>query len=133
MGLDQVNMGLEVPVHSSNLTLVENVFHRNFAYTGGALEIFTNSTASLSRNTFHNNSAEYAGGALFAYANNTLTLSENTFQNNSADSDGGAICIYRNLPKISPPSKISPPPSLAESYCKGSLLFKSTPTPPKLD
>ena len=35
---------------------------------------------------------------------------------------------YRNLPKISPPSKISPPPSLAKSYCKGSLLFKSTPT-----
>ena len=44
-----------------------------------------------------------------------------------------AMGIYRNLPKISPPSKISPPPSLAESYCKGSLLFKSTPTPPKLD
>ena len=36
---------------------------------------------------------------------------------------------YRNLPKLSPPSKISPPPSLAKSYCKGSLLFKSTPTP----
>ena len=39
------------------------------------------------------------------------------------------VLYYRNLPKISPPSKISPPPSLAESYCKGSLLFKSTPTP----
>ena len=37
--------------------------------------------------------------------------------------------IYLNLPKLSPPSKISPPPSLAKSYCKGSLLFKSTPTP----
>ena len=36
---------------------------------------------------------------------------------------------YHNLPKLSPPSKISPPPSSAKSYCKGSLLFKSTPTP----
>ena len=38
------------------------------------------------------------------------------------------IMTYRNLPKLRPPSKISPPPSLAKSYCKGSLLFKSTPT-----
>ena len=37
--------------------------------------------------------------------------------------------MYRNLPKISPPSKIRPPPSLAKSYCKGSLLFKSMPAP----
>ena len=40
-----------------------------------------------------------------------------------------SVMVYRNLPKLSPPSKISPPPSLAKSYCKGSLLFKSTPTP----
>ena len=88
--------GGAIHVHRSNLTLVENIFHRNFAYTGGALEIFANSTASLTRNTFHNNSANYQGGALSANTSNTLTLSENTFQNNSADNAGGALEAYTN-------------------------------------
>ena len=88
--------GGAIHVHRSNLTLVENIFHRNFAYTGGALEIFANSTASLTRNTFHNNSANYQGGALFAYTSNTLTLSNNTFQDNSADYAGGAVYADTN-------------------------------------
>ena len=88
--------GGAIHVHRSNLTLVGNIFHRNFAYTGGALKIFANSTASLTRNIFHNNSANYQGGALFAYASNTLTLSENTFQNNSADYAGGAVYADTN-------------------------------------
>ena len=92
----EYGFGGAIHVHRSNLTLVENVFHRNFAYTGGALEIFTNSTASLSRNKFHNNSANYQGGALFAYTNNTLTISDNTFQNNSADNAGGALLANTN-------------------------------------
>ena len=87
----EYGFGGAIHVHRSNLTLVENIFHCNFAYTGGALGILTNSTASLSRNTFHNNSANYQGGALYACTNNALTLLENTFQNNSADHNGGAV------------------------------------------
>ena len=95
-GSSEYGFGGAIHVHRSNLTLVENAFHRNYAYTGGALEIFTNSTASLSRNTFHNNSANYQGGALFAYTNNTLTLSNNTFQDNFADNAGGALAANTN-------------------------------------
>ena len=35
---------------------------------------------------------------------------------------------YRNLPKISPPSKIRPPPSFKWSCCKGCFSLESTPT-----
>ena len=33
-----------------------------------------------------------------------------------------------NLPKISPPSKISPPPSSTKSYCRGSFTLENKPT-----
>ena len=82
-------------MHSSNLTLAENTFRHNFAYEGGALGVSINNAVTLSRNIFHNNSANYLGGALYAYANNTFTLSGNTFQNNSAD-EGGALFSYIN-------------------------------------
>ena len=36
--------------------------------------------------------------------------------------------IYRNLPKISPPSKIRPPPYFEWSCCKGCSSLESTPT-----
>ena len=85
--------GGAIYVHRSNLTLVENTLQHNFAYRGGALEVFINNTVTLSRNTFQDNSANFLGGALSAYMNNTLTLSENTFQGSSAVA-GGGLFIY---------------------------------------
>ena len=93
-GSSEYVFGGAVHVHSSNLTLVENTFQHNFAYKGGALDVFTNNTLTLSENTFQDNFADI-GGALYAYTNNTLTLSENTFQSNSGFS-GGALEAYAN-------------------------------------
>ena len=87
--------GGAIYVHGSNLILAENVFQRNFAYTGSALYAYLSNTLTLSKNTFQENSADY-GGALCAYTNNILTLSENTFQNNSADINGGALLAHIN-------------------------------------
>ena len=92
--------GGAIHVHSSNLTLVENIFQHNFAYRGGALELFTNNTVTLSRNTFHNNSAIYGGG-FYSHTNNTLTLSENAFQNTSADFGGGLFTYINNTLTLS--------------------------------
>ena len=114
--ISEYGFGGAIHVHSSNLTLAENTFQHNFAYRGGALEVFTNNTITLLRNIFNNNSANRGGGvyvhgnntitlsentfqnnfaefggALYASVNNTLTLSENTFQDNSADENGGAL------------------------------------------
>ena len=94
-GSGEYGFGGAIHVHSSNLTLAENTFQHNFAYKGGALEVFTNNTVTLSRNIFLNNSASH-GGSFYAHENNTLTLSENTFQNNSANQDGGALYAYTN-------------------------------------
>ena len=88
--------GGAIHVHGSNLTLSENTFQNNFAYTGGALDVFINNIVTLGRNRFHNNSAAYLGGALAASTSNTLTLSENTFQNNCAEYTGGALYAYTN-------------------------------------
>ena len=94
-GPDEYGFGGAIHVHSSNLTLAENTFQHNFAYKGGALEVFTNNTVTLSRNLFLNNSAS-RGGSFYAHENNTLTLSENTFQNNSANHDGGGFYVFTN-------------------------------------
>ena len=59
-GSSEYGFGGAIHVHSSNLTLVENTFQHNFAYRGGALEAFTKNTVTLSRNIFHNNSANHA-------------------------------------------------------------------------
>ena len=94
-GPGEYGFGGAIHVHSSNLTLAENTFQHNFAYKGGALEVFTNNAVTLSRNIFLNNSAS-RGGSFYAHENNTLTLSENTFQNNSANHDGGAFYVFTN-------------------------------------
>ena len=91
----EFRFGGAIHVHSCNLTLTENIFRHNFAYKGGALEIFANNTVTLSRNIFFNNPADY-GGSLYAHANNTVTLLDNTFQNNSAGFTGGALFADAN-------------------------------------
>ena len=88
----EFRFGGAIHVHSCNLTLTENIFRHNFAYKGGALEIFANNTVTLSRNIFFNNPADY-GGSLYAHANNTVTLLDNTFLDNSAN-HGGAFYAY---------------------------------------
>ena len=90
-GASEYGFGGTIYVYSSNLNLTESTFQHNFAYKGGAVEIYTNSTVTLSKNIFHGNSANHLGGALTAYKNNTLTLSENTFQNNFADYAGSEV------------------------------------------
>ena len=95
-GSSEYGFGGAIHVDGSNLTLSENTFQHNFAYAGGALDIYINNIVTLARNRFHNNSATYLGGALAAAISNTLALSENTFQNNSADNSGGALYAYTN-------------------------------------
>ena len=80
-------------VKDSTLTLTRNTFYNNSAPSGGALHI-ENSTLTLTRNTFHNNLARLVGGALKAHLGR-LILTENTFQNNSAGQNGGAFDVYR--------------------------------------
>ena len=49
-------------------------------------------------------------------------------QNRNRKSNNECIMIYRTLPKIGPPSKISPPPFLNEVVAKGAFLSKTMPT-----
>ena len=81
---------------NSTLTLTKNTFQDNSAFAGGALYLFKNNTLSLTRNTFRNNLAHFnAGGAFCALINNTITVIQNTFLNNSAGY-GGAVSAYSN-------------------------------------
>ena len=74
----EYGFGGTIHVHNSNLTLVESIFHRNFAYKGGELEVFTNSTASLSRNTFTTTQLIIME-ALFLHIQTTPSPSQRTY------------------------------------------------------
>ena len=77
-------------VADSTLTLTRNTFRNNSAGFGGALYV-RYSTLNLTGNTFQSNSA-FVGGAL-SIENSSLHLTGNTFQDNSATHDGGALYV----------------------------------------
>ena len=80
----------------SNLTLAENTFETNSAYsTGGAISTF-HSMLELTGNMFWNNSALYEGGALAVNMHSKLTMTGNTFRNNSANT-GGVFAVHNSI------------------------------------
>ena len=85
--------GAVATLTNNTLILSGNIFHKNFADSGGALHV-DNTTLVLSGNIFQGNSA-FFGGALLTNKGNTVSISGNKFLINLAKI-GGALAAYRS-------------------------------------
>ena len=76
----------------SSITIYNNIFDNNFAnYTGGVLNIESDSNATIVKSTFINNLAKIGGGVLeFRGISDSVTIKDVNFIHNSAV-EGGAI------------------------------------------
>ena len=89
--------GNDVPIKADRSTvfITGSEFSGNNAVEGGALEVFTNSHATVHDCVFRNNSAKEDGGAIMVTFDSTLNASGCTFEDNACDSDGGALAAHR--------------------------------------
>lgn len=102
---DALGGGAFLQTFSGTITLSKSTFDNNSAATtspralgGGAfVQVLTSGSATLTLNTFTNNSAdslEASGGGAFVDAiQGTITLNNNTFTDNFAESKGGGVLV----------------------------------------
>ncbi|KDO29141.1 hypothetical protein SPRG_05384 [Saprolegnia parasitica CBS 223.65] len=86
------NEGGVVYFETCAATISASLFERNVAFTGGALQMYSQATINVVDCVFQHNFAATDGGAV-AQANGTLLLHQCLFFNNSALALGGALFL----------------------------------------
>ena len=81
---------------SGTITLINNIFSKNFALGGGGAAVHSvRGAAMLINNIFSKNFADNYGGGAGAWSySGTVTLINNTFSKNYADDWGGGIFVF---------------------------------------
>lgn len=92
-GSAQRGGGLSIDAWNTNVTLSNNIFHKNHAVEfGGGMHIAAGGTITLCNNTIDNNHSDYYGGGA-SIQGGTLIMTANVIRGNIADGAAGGITI----------------------------------------
>ncbi|MDX2077623.1 MAG: choice-of-anchor Q domain-containing protein [bacterium] len=84
------NFGGAIQVTRGTASLTGNTFSNNTARNGGGL-MAEGGTITLINNTFSGNTATLSGGGIYNSSNANLIIRNNTITNNTAGNDGGGV------------------------------------------
>ena len=90
---DSLNYGA-VGIYSSNITIKNTIFEKNYAFYGGGIYA-ESSSISIYNSLFITNTSVVYGGAILL-ANSNSKVINNTFYDNLSHNYGGAIAIFQS-------------------------------------
>jgi len=105
-GTDPSNAGGGIQVNATGVTIYNCLFKNNYSNFGGAVTVNASRNTVIRRCRFKANSSNEAGGALLLWTGSTATIENCIFERNhstgasSSVYSGGAIWVYGNSSRI---------------------------------